>query len=108
MLHEPRARYLRVAYRYCRLLSRASLPSFWPIFLMVIAAVLLQSGNSAWAELDPPQPQVGPGVPQVGSNAPRSSASSAKAGSVLFFHKYTSDTTRSNEVNTLITLTNTN
>src|SRR5262249_12954408 len=58
--------------------------------------------------LDPPQPQVGPGVPQVGSNAPRSSASSAKAGSVLFFHKYTSDTTRSNEVNTLITLTNTN
>jgi len=75
---------------------------------MVIAAVLLQSGNSAWAQLDPPQPQVGPGVPQVGSNAPRSSASSAKAGSVLFFHKYTSDTTRSNEVNTLITLTNTN
>src|SRR5215468_631344 len=112
MLHEPRARYLRVAYRYCRLLSRASLPSFrptfWPIFLMVISAVLLQSGNSAWAELDPPQPQVGPGVPQVGSNSPRSSASSSKAGSVLFFHKYTSDTTRSNEVNTLITLTNTN
>src|SRR5262249_40741323 len=112
MSHEPRARYLRVAYRYRRLLSRASLPSFrptfWPIFLMVIAAVLLQSGNSAWAELDPPQPQVGPGVPQVGSNAPRSSASSAKAGSVLFFHKYTSDTSRANEVNTLITLTNTN
>jgi hypothetical protein len=59
-------------------------------------------------QIDPNQPQVGPGVSQVGSNAPRSSAGSTKAGSILFFHKYTSDVTRPNEVNTLITLTNTN
>src|SRR5262245_10053013 len=103
MSQEPRATYTRVAYRR-RLLNRAILPVFWPIFLIAITAVSLQLVNSARAQLDPSQPQVGPGVPQVGSNAPRSSASSSKAGSVLFFHKYTSDTTRSNEVNTLITL----
>src|SRR5262245_27142506 len=108
MSREPRATYTRVAYRRRRLLNRGFLPSFWPIFLMVIAAVLLQLGDSAWAQFDPPQPQVGPGVPQVGSSAPRSSASSSKAGSVLFFHKYTSDSGRPNEVNTLITLTNAN
>src|SRR5262245_31323383 len=108
MSHEPRATYTRVAYRRRRLLNRAFLPTFWPIFLTFIAAVLLQLGDSAWAQFDPPQPQVGPGVPQVGSNAPRSSASSAKAGSVLFFHKYTSDSARPNQVNTLITLTNAN
>src|SRR5262249_10476819 len=105
MSQEPRATYTRVAYRR-RLLNRDFLPVFWPIFLIAITAVSLQLVNSARAQLDPSQPQVGPGVPQVGSNAPRSSASSSKAGSVLFFHKYTSDTTRSNEVNTLITLTN--
>ncbi|HKQ78687.1 MAG TPA: HYR domain-containing protein [Blastocatellia bacterium] len=108
MSHEPRARYARIAYWRRRLLNLAFLPAFRPIFLMVIAAVSFQLGDSAWAQLDAQQPQVGPGVPQVGSSAPRSSASSSKAGSVLFFHKYTSDTTRPNEINTLITLTNTN
>lgn len=60
------------------------------------------------AQIDPTQPQVGPGLPFVGSNAPRSAASSAKAGSVLFFHKFTSETSRPNQVNTLLTITNTN
>ena len=40
--------------------------------------------------------------------AAKSLASASKAGSVLFFHKYTSDTTQVDKVNTLITLTNTN
>ena len=98
----------RVAYRRRRLLSRAYSPAFWPIFLDGHRRGLNAVGQSGVGAARSPQPQVGPGVPQVGSNAPRSSASSAKAGSVLFFHKYTSDTNRSNEVNTLITLTNTN
>ncbi len=38
----------------------------------------------------------------------KSLASGNKAGSVLFFHKYTSDTSQAEKVNTLITLTNTN
>jgi len=54
------------------------------------------------------QPLVGPGIPQVGSNAPKSAISNVKAGSVLFFHKYTSDSANSSNVNTLVSLTNTN
>ncbi|MGH9770063.1 MAG: PKD domain-containing protein [Blastocatellia bacterium] len=54
------------------------------------------------------QPPVGPGVAQVGSNAPKSAISNTKAGSVLFFHKYTSDSANPSGVNTLFTLTNTN
>jgi hypothetical protein len=54
------------------------------------------------------QPLIGPGVPQVGSNAPKSAISNNKAGSVLFFHKYTSDGDNPANVNTLVTLTNTN
>jgi len=104
MLYEPRITHTRVVYPHRHLLSRA----FILTFFIVIAAGVFQLGRSAWAQIDPGQPQVGPGVPQVGSNAPRSSASSTKAGSVLFFHKYTSDTTRANEINTLVTLTNTN
>ncbi|MDX2030330.1 MAG: HYR domain-containing protein [Blastocatellia bacterium] len=57
---------------------------------------------------DPGQPGIGPGVPQVGSNAPRSAAGSNKAGSLLFFPKYTSDLASPNHVNTLLTITNTN
>lgn len=54
------------------------------------------------------QPQVGPGIPQVGSNAPKSAISNVKAGSVLFFHKYTSDSANPNNVNTLVSVTNAN
>ncbi len=54
------------------------------------------------------QPQIGPGVPQVGSNAAKSGVSNTKAGSALFFHKYTSDSANPSGVNTIITLTNTN
>ncbi|MCI0337175.1 MAG: HYR domain-containing protein [Acidobacteria bacterium] len=66
------------------------------------------TANPDEAQLDPTQPQIGPGIQQVGSNAPRSAAGSTKAGSVLFFHKFISDTGRPNQVNTLLTLTNTN
>jgi HYR domain/PKD domain len=54
------------------------------------------------------QPQIGPGVPLVGSNAVKSAISNTKAGSVLFFHKYTSDNANPSGVNTLISLTNVN
>src|SRR5437868_6996764 len=59
-------------------------------------------------QIDPTQPQVGPGIPQVGSNAPRSAASSSKPGSLLFFPKFTSEASRPNDVNTLLSITNTN
>ncbi len=51
---------------------------------------------------------IGPGVAQVGSGAPKTNASSSKAGSVLFFHKYVSDSSTPDKVNTIITLTNAN
>jgi hypothetical protein len=54
------------------------------------------------------QPQVGPGIAQVGSNAQKSAISNTKAGSILFFHKYTSDNGNPSGVNTLYTVTNTN
>lgn len=54
------------------------------------------------------EPQVGPGIPLVGSAAQRRLASSTKAGSLLFFPKYTSDPATPNTVNTLLTVTNTN
>src|SRR5262249_25791732 len=54
------------------------------------------------------QPQVGPGVPQVGSSAAKSALSNNKAGSVLFFHKYTSDAANPSNINTLVSLTNHN
>jgi len=60
------------------------------------------------AALQNDQPQIGPGVPQVGSNAPKSAISNTKAGSALFFHKYTSDSANPSGVNTLFTLTNSN
>ncbi|MGE0131723.1 MAG: HYR domain-containing protein [Blastocatellales bacterium] len=127
MLYEPRVTHTRVAFPHGRFLSRAILL----VFLFVVAVSVLQLGRSARAhrfdsangvvgalagarddgavaQLDPNQPHVGPGVAQVGSNSPRSAASSTKAGSVLFFHKYTSDTARANVINTLITVTNTN
>lgn len=77
---------------------------------MALVALLLLGGGfmrlrGAAAQSD--NPQVGPGVPNVGSNAPRSAASSSKAGSILFFHKYTSSTAAASNVNTLFTLTNT-
>jgi hypothetical protein len=81
-------------------------------FTSLLALALLSFGLTAWrnqattvaAQGDP---QVGPGLPNVGSNAQRSAASSSKAGSILFFHKYTSNTSQASNVNTLITLTNT-
>ncbi|MFN7927658.1 MAG: hypothetical protein U0Y68_06885 [Blastocatellia bacterium] len=51
---------------------------------------------------------VGPGLALAGNDAPKSNASSSKAGSILFFHKYVSDSARPDKVNTLLTLTNTN
>ncbi len=54
------------------------------------------------------QPQVGPGIPLVGSNGAKSAISSTKAGSVLFFNKYTSDNSNPSGVNTVISLINSN
>lgn len=51
---------------------------------------------------------IGPGVAQVGSGAPKTNASSSKAGSVIFFHKYVSDSSDPGKVNTVVTLTNVN
>ncbi len=68
----------------------------------------LKAAPAAMLPVDDTQPSIGPGIPQVGSNAPRSNASSTKAGSVLFFHRYTSEVSSITNVNTLITLTNTN
>lgn len=86
-------------------------------FVLLIAIAGFQTWRTALAEQghvasksqnDPTQPQVGPGIPQVGSNAPRSAASSTKPGSLLFFQKFTSDASKPNDVNTLLTITNTN
>jgi len=102
---------------------RLSRNAFVGFFVFILAIAGLQSGQAAlaalggWhnsdtpslkAQVDPTQPQVGPGIPQVGSNSPRSSASSSKPGSLLFFHKFTSDAGRPSDVNTLLTITNTN
>jgi uncharacterized membrane protein YgcG len=65
----------------------------------------LMTGSAA---LQSEQPSVGPGVPQVGSNAAKSAINSNKAGSVLFLHRYTSDSTNPSNVNTLVSLTNSN
>lgn len=47
-------------------------------------------------------------ISQAGSGAPRSAASSLKPGSLLFFHKFALDPQNFTQVNTLLTLTNTN
>ncbi len=61
--------------------------------LIIVAACSLLGVSDALAQTRP---------------AAKSLASGSKAGSILFFHKYTSDTTQADKVNTLITLTNTN
>ncbi len=71
----------------------------------VVMAAALQLRTTQAAQTDP---SVAPGVPRVGSSGQKSAASSSKAGSVLFFHKFTSDGIKSSNVNTLLTLTNTN
>lgn len=65
-------------------------------------------GLIALAALAFAQTSVGPGILQVGSSATASNASSTKAGSVLFFHKYTSDNSSPSSINTVVNLTNTN
>lgn len=83
--------------------------------LTVFALLLFSCFAASWAlrrtaftaQAQNDNPAVGPGVPNVGSNAQRSAASSSKAGSLLFFHKYTSSTQAPSNVNTVITLTNT-
>ncbi len=88
-------------YTHARQQFRLTLTAL--LVLVALSAGLIHL-RSAFAQSD--NPQVGPGVPNVGSNAQRSAASSSKAGSILFFHKYTSSTQAANNVNTLITLTN--
>lgn len=79
----------------------------------LLLVAVLTAGLSFWNTTsasplqDSDQPLVGPGVPQVGSNAPQSALSNLKAGSLLFFPKYMSSSNPS-QVNTILTLTNTN
>lgn len=88
--------YTRTRHQFRFTLAALLTLSVFSVGLVSLRGVFAQSDN----------PQVGPGVPNVGSNAQRSAASSSKAGSILFFHKYTSNTQAASNVNTLITLTN--
>jgi hypothetical protein len=116
MLYRAQVSLIRVAFpplHFIRLaliilvFAAVSLATFQSLRTVFAKSVSLNNA-AAVRQLDPTQPQVGPGLPQVGSNAQRSAASSTKAGSILFFHKFTSDADRPNEINTLLTLTNTN
>jgi len=80
------------------------------ITLMAVAVITagLFAMRTASAALFETEPIIGPGLPVVGSNGPKSAASSNKAGSLLFFAKYTSSSTDPSAVNTLISLTNAN
>ncbi|MFN0119085.1 MAG: HYR domain-containing protein [Blastocatellia bacterium] len=94
----------------------AFLPSRRLLMLILLLTALtsgaiftsLRTASAALPLVDDTQPNVGAGLPQVGSNAPKSNASSTKAGSVLFFHRYTSSLSALGQVNTLLTITNTN
>lgn len=74
---------------------------------LLFGCALYLSGNHSIVGAQTPI-VIGPGQPQVGSAAPKSNASSSKAGSVLFFHEYVSNSTQPDQVNTLVSLTNTN
>ena len=76
-------------------------------FVLLLLAASLVS-YVTFRTVDAQSTIIGPGVAQVGSSAPKSNASSSKAGSILFFHKYVSDSTRPHLSNTVVTLTNTN
>ena len=83
------------------------------VLALAIIAVALRAASIHFipaiaSALQSEQPQVGPGVPQVGSNAPKSAIGNNKAGSILFFNKYTSDAGNPSGANTLVSLTNTN
>jgi len=110
--HKIRKTRMNLSQNYSTLFRKAVAAA------MVLAAIasglaLLRPASAAKtsplaAAMQNDQPQIGPGVTQVGSNAPKSAIGATKAGSVLFFHKYTSDNANPSGVNTLITLTNTN
>ncbi|HZS09735.1 MAG TPA: HYR domain-containing protein [Blastocatellia bacterium] len=97
----------RVPSRNFRLLA---LLAVTVVFALASAAMLrTQSARAQEAtEAAQDQPPIGPGLPRVGSAGPKSAASTSKAGSILFFHKFTSDASKASTVNTLLTLTNTN
>ena len=87
----------------------------WQRLATVLALTFLISGTlQAWRVAsasnlqDIDQPLIGPGIPQVGSNSPQSALSNLKAGSILFFPKYASNSGSPARVNTIISLTNTN
>jgi hypothetical protein len=89
--------------------SKQTLFRFTPLALLLLLLLLggltLRRMQTTAAAQD--NPLVGPGLQNVGSNAQRSAASSSKAGSLLFFHKYTSNAQAASNANTLLTLTNT-
>jgi len=87
-----------------RRLTTAALMTLLAIALIVQSLDLPTATAAQISE----QPVVGGGIPQVGSNAPQSALSNLKAGSLLFFPTYTSSSSSPSQVNTIITLTNTN
>ncbi|MFN0120062.1 MAG: HYR domain-containing protein [Blastocatellia bacterium] len=76
--------------------------------LVVFLSLPMLAGQARVGVSAQEQPAVGPGLSRVGSGGQKSAASSLKAGSVLFFHKFTSDAAKPAQVNTLLTITNTN
>ena len=101
----PTSRYATASRtRFSSTARPAALMAIAVIGVVIMAAALHLRPTQA-AQTDP---TAAPGVPRVGSSGQKSAASSSKAGSLLFFHKFTSDSVKSSNVNTLLTLTNTN
>ncbi|NDD64184.1 MAG: hypothetical protein EBZ36_09435 [Acidobacteria bacterium] len=78
--------------------------------ILIGLTILIQTWSltNASAVQSSNQPIIGPGIPQSGSNSPQSALSNLKAGSVLFFPSYVSSISDPSQVNTIVTLTNTN
>lgn len=89
-------------------ISVLAVVTFGLVWRSVEAAKEDKKRSSTTAAITLDQPVIGPGLPLVGSNAPKSNASTGKAGSVLFFHRYTSAVAQPTVINTLLTITNTN
>ena len=91
-----------------KLTAGIALTALMTLTILIIGSLCAWQSASATTLQSQDQPLVGPGVPMVGSNAPQSALSNLKAGSLLFFPKYTSSSSDPSQINTIITLTNTN
>lgn len=99
-------------YRNARSWRHSSSPRLRTLAFIVFLILTLIAALAFWrarnAQAAQEQPVVGPGLARTGSAGPKTAASSSKAGSVLFFHKFAGDAHRPSEANTLLTITNTN